>query len=380
MRVLHLIKATRVAGAESHLLILLGGLVARGLDARLLILVEPDNPMVDYRALLAARGIPAETMIIRRHADPTLPPRLWRRFRALQPDVVHTHLIHADLYGIPAARLAGVPVVITGRHAANAFRRRLPLRLANMLGWRLITAGVAISDHVAGYMRAVEAAPAGKLHTIHYGLKIPEPLDRPSARAALRAELGLPDETPIIGMVSRLVWEKGIPNALAAFERVGRAFTEAHLVIAGDGPLRADLEAQAAALDAAARVHFLGWRAEAAPIFAAVDVLFMPSLTEGFGMSLLEAMAQSLPIVSSNVSAIPEVVADGETGLLCPPEDVPALATALGTLLDEPSLRARMGQAGRQRLEAKFSAARMVDETVTLYESLLGRQVAGGGP
>ncbi len=377
MRVLHVIKATRIAGAESHLLILLGGLAARGIDARMLVLVEPGTPMDDYCALLAERGVPAETLVIHRHADPALLPRLWRRFRALKPDVVHTHLLHADLYGLPAARLARVPVVITGRHAANAFRQRWPLRLVNAVWWRLATAGVASSDHVARYMIAVEAAPADRLHTIHYGLEIPDPLDRPAARAALRGELGLPAEAPIIGMVCRLVWEKDIPNALLAFERVGRAFPEAHLVIAGDGPLRAELEAQAAALDAAARVHFLGWRAESAPIFAALDVLFMPSLTEGFGMSLLEAMAQHLPIVSSNVSAIPEVVADGETGLLCPPRAVEALAVALGTLLDEPALRARMGQAGRRRLEVSFSAGRLVDETIALYRSFQRSDRAG---
>ncbi len=376
--VLHLTKITQIAGSENHLLALLTGLRRFGVDARALLLVEPDRPMDDYLAQAAARGIPAERVVIHRDLDPALYPRLWRSIRAARPDVVHTHLLHADLYGIPAARLAGVPAVITTRHNDDAFRRRFPIRQVNAALWRLVNAGIAISDAIAHFVREVERAPAHKVHTVRYGLEALPTMDRAAAQAALRRELGLPDEALLLGMVSRLVEQKGIPYALRAFERVGGEFPAAQLVIAGDGLLRVELELMARSLRVADRVHFLGWRADPAAILAALDVFLMPSLWEGFGLVLLEAMAQGLPVVGSAVSAIPEVVVDGETGLLCPPRDVHALAAALRLLLADPERRERMGTAGRARVEAHFSAARMVEETIALYQAVLGRPIAGG--
>ena len=376
--VLHLTKITQIAGSENHLLTLLTLLRRCSVDARALLLVEPDRPMDDYLAQAAARGIPTERVVIHRDLDPALYPRLWRSIRAARPDVVHTHLLHADLYGIPAARLAGVPAVITTRHNDDAFRRRFPIRQVNAALWRLVNAGIAISDAIAHFVREVERAPAHKVHTVRYGLEALPTMDRAAARAALRRELGLPDEALLLGMVSRLVEQKGIPYALRAFERVGGEFPAAHLVIAGDGLLRVELELMARSLRVADRVHFLGWRADPAAVLAALDVFLMPSLWEGFGLVLLEAMAQGLPVVGSAVSAIPEVVVDGETGLLCPPRDVHALAAAIRLLLADPERRARMGVAGRVRVEAHFSAARMVEETIALYQAVLGRPIVAG--
>jgi len=126
-------------------------------------------------------------------------------------------------------------------------------------------------------------------------------------------------------------------------------------------------------------VHFLGWRQDVPQIMAGLDVLLMPSLREGFGLSMLEAMGQGVPIIGSAVSAIPEVIADGETGLLCPARDVDALAAAMAKLLTDPALRERMGAAGRARLEAHFRAERMVNETAALYERLLAAKKAAAG-
>lgn len=373
MRVLHLIKVTGIAGAEGHLLTLLAGLRQRGIDAQFLLLVEPGNPVDAFVAAAESRGIPARRVVIHHDADLTLFPRLWRQFRASRPEIVHTHLFHADLYGIPAARAARVPVVISSRHNDDAFRYRAPLRMLNWLLWRMVSGGIAISAAIARFSVEVEGAPAGRTHTVRYGL---EPagmeVEREAARAALRAELALPEDALLLGMVCRLVEQKGIRYAIEAFQRIAADFPAAHLVIAGEGPQREALVAQAAGLGVADRVHFLGWRTDAAAIFAALDIFLMPSLWEGFGLVLLEAMAQAVPVVGSEVSAIPEVVAHGETGLLCPPRDVAALAEALGELLDDPARRRQMGQAGRARLESHFNPARMVEETATLYRQYLG--------
>jgi glycosyltransferase involved in cell wall biosynthesis len=299
---------------------------------------------------------------------------LWRlrtHLRALQPDIVHTHLLHADLYGIPAARWAGVPVVVSSRHNDNNFRRRFPIRQVNQLLWRLADAGIGISDAIARFSIEVEGAPVEKIHRIYYGLELAKPLDRASARSALASEIGFPDDTILIGMVCRLIEQKGVSDGLRAFAHVAQQHPNARLLIAGEGPLRTALENEASTLGIKNRVHFLGWRGDIPALMAALDIFLMPSLWEGFGLVLLEAMAQAVPIIATYVSAIPEIVVNDETGILVPARDVEALAAALENLLADKPLRQYMGLQGQDRLETEFSAARMVDETKTLYFTLL---------
>lgn len=369
MRVIHVIKVVRVAGAEQHLLTLLAGLRMAQIDARLLLLVEPRSPMDDYAAMLEARGIPLERLSIARHADPTLLGRLRAALRMFQPDIVHTHLIHADLYGALAARLARVPVVISSRHNDDAFRRALPMRLLLRALWRMTDAGIGISEAITRFSIAVEGAPAARLHTIHYGLPLSPPLDRGAARAALLRERGLPSDALLVSMVCRLVEQKGVFYGMEAAMRLFDAFPRLHLLVVGEGALRAELERRAAS--APGRVHFLGWRGDVPALLRASDVLIAPSLWEGFGLVLLEAMAQQTPIVASAVSAIPEVVIDEETGLLTAPRDVSALVEALRRLLTDAPLRQHMGLLGRDRLEAHFSAERMVQATRALYDQIM---------
>ncbi len=135
LRVTHVIKVTSIAGAETHLLTLLAGLRQRQIDPQVLLLVEARKPMDDYVQALEARAIPAQRLIIRADLDPTLPYRLRQRLRLMKPHVVHTHLFHADLYGIPAARWAQVKAVVSSRHNDNAFRRREPYRSLNRGLW-----------------------------------------------------------------------------------------------------------------------------------------------------------------------------------------------------------------------------------------------------
>lgn len=371
MRAVHIIKVTGMAGAEQHLLLLLAGLRARAVDAHLLLLVEPARPVDEMAAAAEARSIPTERLVIHSNRDLLLGWRLWRRLRALRPDLVHTHLLHADLFGIPAARLARVPVVLSGRHNDNAFRSRPLMRRLNRWLWGRVTGGVAISQHLAHFAATVEGAPPQKLYVIPYGIDHTPYDDKQAAarRRALRDELGLPAGAVLVGMVSRLVEQKGVIHGLRAFARLAPFFPELHLVIAGDGPQRENLT-QAAAELPPGRVHFLGWRTDAQDVIGALDLFLMPSLWEGFGMTLLEAMSARVPVVASRVSAIPEIVLHGQTGLLVPPRDVGGLARAMYNLLVDESLRRHMGLLAEDRLEAHFSAARMVEQTCKLYEEL----------
>jgi glycosyltransferase involved in cell wall biosynthesis len=376
MRVVHLIKATRIGGAERHLLILLTALRARGIDAHLLMLVEPTNPMTNMLQEAQERGIPIQSLTIGRDYDPFTLLRIRRALVALRPDLVHTHLIHADIWGLPAAKLAGVKTVISGRHNDDEFRHHALVRRLNALWWRGFTGGIAISESIRDFTIAVEGAPPPKIRVVTYGFEYtpPQPHELEKARRTLREELHVPADTLLIGLACRLVEQKGVSYALQAFQQLYAEFPQVHCIIAGEGDLRGQLESEAQRLGIAARTHFLGWRANIPHLLAGLDVFLMPSLWEGFGLVLLEAMSKRVPIIASAVSAIPEVVQDGETGLLVPPRDPSALAEALRRMLPDRALRAYLGLNGEDRLEALFSADRMAQETIQAYTAFLGER------
>ncbi len=366
MKVAHIIKATRISGAERHLLILLPALKARGAEVELILLEDPAKPVDDMVAALTEAGVPVTRIPIYRHLDFSVIRRICRALRESRPQMVHTHLIHADLYGTLAARLSGVRVVISSRHNDDNFRRLLPMRTLNRLLWRMTSGGIAISQAIARFCVEVEGAPARKISTIYYGMPL-KLVDRKTARAALRQELNLPLDAVLVGMVCRLIEQKGVVYGIRAFARIAPQFPGARLVIAGEGPRRAALEAEAKTLGVADRVHFLGWRDDSAAVLAALDLLLMPSLWEGFGLVMLEAMAQTVPIIGSAVSAIPEVVVESETGRLVPVRDTAALANAMAQLLSDEPLRRHMGLLGQDRVESVFNVARMADETLVVY-------------
>ena len=373
MRVAHIIKITRISGAERHLLILLSGLREQGVDARLIMLVEPGKPMHDMAAAAQERAIPLTRLTIRGTYDAPLLWRLRRVLRAAAPAIAHTHLMHADMYGYAAAKLARVSKVISSRHNDDQFRYRTRWRRLNHQLWQRLDAGIAISGAVANFAERIEGAPRDKLHIVRYGMEYrwlsDETIER--ARQSLRGELGLPLDAPLLGMVCRLVQQKGVPYALEALRRIHSAFPAARLVIIGDGEKAGELRQLATALGVAERVHWLRWRDDAAELMTALDVLLVPSLWEGFGLVVLEAMARRVPVIASRVSALPEVVVHGETGILIEARDVDGLAQAIARLLSDRALRKYMGLLGTARLEEHFSVQRMVNETITVYQAVL---------
>jgi len=369
MRVAHLIKVTRISGAERHLLVLLSALRQHDVDAHLLILVEADKPMADMVSAAKERGIPLRRLTIHRDYDLTLIFKIRRALREIKPDIVHTHLIHADLYGLFAAKLAGVGAVISSRHNDDQFRFHPIWQRISPMMWRLTNGGIAISAAIKDFMIEVEDAPGEKIAVVHYGLEHKWVADEElrAARQNLSVELRLDSDALLLGMVCRIVEQKGVPYALRALQQIRDRFPTANLIIAGDGDLRPQLEALARELGIDANVHWLGWRGDAARLIGAFDVLLMPSLWEGFGLVLLEAMSRRVPVIANRVSAIPEIVVHGETGLLVAARDVDALAAAMTRLLEDHALRQHMGLLGAARLEDRFSVDRMVSGTVAVY-------------
>lgn len=368
VRVVHVCKVGGIAGAEGHLLRLLPGLAARGFDVHMLVLGSGE-PTRRFREELAAGGVAVDRVPIRADTDPLATSTLWRRLRALRPDLVHTHLIHADLHGQAAAALAGVPARILSRHNNDPFRRRGLFLSLNRLVLRRVDRIVAISRSIARFVVEVEAADPRKVRTVPYGLDPSVVL--PMARGAARTALGVGPTDPLVGVFGRAVPQKGIEVAIDAFPRVRAVHPAARLVVVGDGPLRPVLERRARRAGLGDGVVFTGWIERAADLMPACDVVVIPSRWEGFGLVALEAMASSRAIVASRVDALEEIVVDGETGLLVSPDDPGPLADAVTDLLGNPARAAALGAGGLARLRQEYSVAGMVDATIAVYAELL---------
>jgi glycosyltransferase involved in cell wall biosynthesis len=364
MKVLHATKVRGVGGAEQHLLALLPALRERGVDARFLSLDAGVDSERFHRAL-DERGVPWRRVACGLDVSPRLARDVVREVRREAPDLVHTHMVHADVYGSIAAHALRVPFV-SSRHNDDRYLLG-PFRYVDRLFMRGVRAIVAISDAVREFhIRA--GLPADKLVTVHYGLDTVPTV--PSERAP--ADLGVPEDAPLVLAIGRLIEQKDHPTLLAAFARAHAQHPDARLAILGWGPLEQRTKERVRELGLDGAVLVPG-RVEPRDWLLRADVFAHSSRWEGFGIVLLEAMLSRLPVVSTNVSAIPEIVVDGDTGLLSNAGDVDALAAHLTTVLGDPALRERLGAAGEARARAEFSVAKMVDRTLAVYEQALAR-------
>jgi len=292
---------------------------------------------------------------------------LARRLRGERPALFHAHLSWplAAKWALGAAVLARVPSVATVQLIpAMALERSSELQL------RLLSRGVgryiAVSSAIAGELDQRFGWPAGKIEVVYNAVD----LDRfdVSAPPGLREKLGGSDGVPLVLTPARLDEQKGHDVLFRAAAEV----PEARFVLAGEGPLRAQLETEVAQLGLAERVLFLGRRDDIPQLLAACDVFALPSLYEGSSLAVLEAMAARRAVVSSAIGGTAELIADGENGLLVPPGDAAALAAALRRLLAGPSLREEFALKARERAEAEFSRETMGRRVEAIYKELLG--------
>ncbi|MCX6026771.1 MAG: glycosyltransferase family 4 protein [Chloroflexi bacterium] len=375
IRALHLLKATGIAGAETHLLALLPALREFDVTSALLIMEDPRLPQSEFAARAEAVGVPTACVPIAAHIDPFVVRRLRRAMGELEQrgpggapfDLLHAHLPHGEVYGAQMARAIPRMHFLITRHSDDRFRRSRLLRPVFAPTLQRAERIIAISHAVARSIMALEGMPPAKIEVVHYGLA-GRAFAGTARRGSLRAELGLNDE-PLIGFVGRMVTEKGVDVLLRAFAEVVRDIPRAHLALAGDGRLMGEMRARAGSLGLAS-AHFLGWRGDIASFMADVDVLAVPSRSEGFGLVVLQAMALARPVVASRVTALPEVVESGQTGTLVPPDDPASLARALTEILQSADRGAALGRAGRNRLEREFTLERMASHTAQVYREV----------
>jgi glycosyltransferase involved in cell wall biosynthesis len=349
MRVVHVHRMRGIGGSERHLLTLLPALAERGVDP---VFVGLDDPEWDASDFYDALAVPAVRIVSPRDFDPVLLVRLTRTLRA---DIVHTHLVHADVYGGLAARLRANRLVTT-KHNDDPFRVG-PFRFVERGLSRLADRVVTITESLRRFTVDDVGLPPEKVETIHYGLdELPAPWGTNPPDA-------VPDGARVLLAVSRLTAQKGVDVAIRALASLSE---DTVLVVLGEGPERGELERLARELGVEQRVFLLGRVPDVAAWLRRASVLVHAARWEGFGLAVLEAMLAGLPVVASDVSSLPELVVPEETGVLVPVDDAAALAAGVSRALETPAL----GEAGLARARREFSVARMADRTAALYDSI----------
>ncbi|MGD0173096.1 MAG: glycosyltransferase family 4 protein [Anaerolineales bacterium] len=381
LRIALVIARLNVGGPATHVIELAAGLPRDEFEVRLITGREgPGETGMHY--LAEQMGVKPEILL---QLSPRIGPadvlvflRLRAIFRNWKPDVVHTHTAKAGAVGRTAARCAGVPVVVHTFHGhvlrgyfsppVEFFFRSLERMLA-----RITDKIVTLSPALKADLVDMGIAPAGKIDVVPLGMNLDPLLDCSSRRGELRSELGIGPDQPLIGIVGRLVAIKNHRLFLEAARSMVDSGNPAHFAIVGDGELRNSLQELASEMGIASRVHFLGWKKDMLPVYAAFDLLALTSDNEGTPVAVIEAMAAGVPVVATAVGGVPDVIRDGETGWLVPPGDASALRRAwLAALRRDPSIEAAIIRGQREVLE-RFGQEQMISTMADLYRRLASK-------
>ena len=369
-RVVYLSHTFAVGGAEEMVLNLVRHLPAR-FEPVVVCIHEAGLIGEEIRRTGVAFHVLGLTPGLRRPADVL---RLRDVLHDLHPHIVHTFLLTGSLYGRFAALMAGVPIVI-GTEVNIYERKQLVHRLAERWLMRGTDAVIASAESVRDfYVQQVEADPA-KVRVIYNAVDWSQ-LDTTMSRGEMRAAFEIPVQAPLAGIIARLTEQKAHRVLFDAMAQ--RADLAAlHVLVVGDGELRAELQRRVAALGLEPRVHFAGARRDLGNVLAAIDLFVMPSLWEGLPLSLVLAMGAGLPAIATRVAGIPEVIEHDVSGLLVPPGDKDQLGAALARVIADETLRARLGAAARAFVRPRFGVDRYVASITDLYSDLLDARRLG---
>jgi len=366
MKLLFLITGLAYGGAEIQLVNLAISLKKRGWEVRVVAMLPPQA----FTEELKDAGIPLSTLNMRRGvADPRAVFRLVKILREWRPDIVHSHMVHANLLARVTRLLSPIPVLICTAHSTyeGGRHREIFYRLTDFL------CDLTTQISWAGLERYVQvgAVPRHKIRYVPNGLDIDRFMPCQETRNRIRDKLELKDFFIWLA-VGRFHVQKDYPNLLHALARVSEEFNNVLLLIAGDGPLRPDIEKLAKKLGINERVRFLGICNNISELMNAADAFVLSSRWEGFGLVLAEAMSCQLPVVATDSGGPREILNGGKLGHLVPPGDSEALAAAMMKMMSLPEAeRQAMGRAGRAYIEANYSLEHVVDQWEAIYMELL---------
>jgi glycosyltransferase involved in cell wall biosynthesis len=314
---------------------------------------------------LAGTGVVVERFILDRPLSRTCAQWLETTLRRHRIGVAHSHEFTMAVYGAWVSRRLGIGHVITmhgSRYYVKRWRRRLALRLAAALAGHL----VAVSHDLARHLSHDLWIGLARVKIIPNGVQL-----REAKRPSVRDELHLAPTDPLLLAVGNLYPVKGHEYLIDALALLTKRHPRAQVVIAGRGELADRLRAHAVDVGVSDRVHFLGLRSDIPELLAAADIFVLPSLSEGLPLALLEAMSAGRPIVATNVGEVPSVLANGEAGLVVPPENREALADAVAFLLSHPTAARTLGERAAQRAAAEYHLSRMTERYAALYQDLI---------
>lgn len=353
--VLHMQKVAGISGSEAHLLQLLPDLRGRGWEVEFLMLHEEEPGAWAFARELEARGVPVEAVRVRADVDPVAYAEILVALARRRPRVLHTHLVHADVYGQLAGASLRVPLRLSTKHGFNWFRESRFFALADRTVASFAHVQIAISRGLARYLAEIEGFDEDGFEIVHYGLRAgAEPASYAGAE-------------PRLLCVGRLIPVKGHLVLFRALAQARARLPGLSLDVAGHGPLEPALRVYVRELGLSQAVRFLGFVSPVQEAIERAAVVVVPSLGEGFGMVALEAMERGRAVIASDVGGLPEIVADGETGLVVPAGDAEALAEAIVALAGDLERAAEMGRAGRKRALEAFRQEQCTDRVEALY-------------
>ena len=301
---------------------------------------------------------------------------IWKLIKKNKPLIVHTHSSKAGLLGRLAAKFAGIPIIVHTPHGHVFFGYFGPLKtkifiILEKLASRITDKIVALTNREKEDHLRLRIANDDKFIIIHSGIDLKKFKELSfNEKQNLKRDLGIPENILIIGTAGRLEPVKGPEFLIEAAKYIISKYPNTHFLFSGDGHLKQNLEERASELGIEKNIIFLNWRDDVAKIISIYDVFVLPSLNEGMGRVLVEAMALGKPIVASNIGGIPDLVSHGKNGFLVPPKDPRELANCIQILIEDEEKRAKMGKAGKEIVE-NFTKEKMVEKIAELYKELM---------
>ena len=383
VRIARIIGRLNVGGPARHAISLTAGLdPARFVTTLITGVGERDEG--DLSAEARARGvqpvvIPELGPRIQLGRDLLALEKLVRLLRRLRPDLVHTHTAKAGALGRVAARLAGVPIIVHTFHGHvlegyfSPSRTRLFLQIERALA-RITHRIITVSPRVRHDLLAKGIGRPEQMEVVPVGLDLARFQHGPVSPPRLREKLAIPSDAPLLGIVGRLVPIKDHPTLFQALALLQTHGPAPHLIVAGDGERREALKRLAQDLGLASRIHFLGWRNDLEAILGELDVVICCSKNEGTPVALIEAMAAGVPVLSTDVGGVGDLIVHGETGWLVPSGNPSALACGIRELLADPEPRAQLVPAARAAALGRHDLNGLIHRMEALYTSLLAKR------